>query len=77
MKKKYKKFATMEEYTPWIKNYPGFRKGKVGEIPPCTFGEPIIDFLNKQYVKQALHVPVVAPAWDLCRSEGGSFKYTK
>ena len=51
MKKKYKKFATMEEYTPWIKNYPGFRKGKVGEIPPCTFGEPIIDFLNKQYVK--------------------------
>lgn len=42
---KYKKFATYEDYTPWIKNFPGMQK-RLKDLPPCTFGEPIIKFLN-------------------------------
>ena len=58
-------------------------------LPPCTFGEPIIEYLNSQTVKTALHIPNNAFEWDLCsefistsyeRGEEGSvwlYKYLK
>ena len=35
-------------------------------LPPCTFGDPIIDYLNDPKVKKALHIPSNALEWDLC-----------
>lgn len=74
--KRYKKYATYEEYTPWIKNYPGY-KHRLQEVPPCVLGGPVIEFMNKQYVREALHIPPRAPDhWDLCRSLP-EFNYTE
>jgi hypothetical protein len=52
------------------------------ELPPCTFGTPIIEYLNRQDVKKALNIPDNIPRangtkydWDLCRSEEDDFFY--
>mmetsp|Transcript_18150 Transcript_18150/g.31023 ORF Transcript_18150/g.31023 Transcript_18150/m.31023 type:complete len:297 (-) Transcript_18150:45-935(-) len=63
-----RKFATARDYTPWM----FAKKGRVGsdgvsELPPCTFGQPIIDYLNNASVKEQLHIPEYVQAWDLCK----------
>lgn len=63
----YKKYATAADYTPW--HYHAARKNAVGELPPCTFGEPIIKYLNTDDVRTALHIPKEYPAWDMCTSD--------
>lgn len=54
----------------------------LGELPPCTFGTPIIQYLNRQDVKDALNIPANIPKyndssldWDLCRNEYDGFFY--
>jgi len=62
--KAYRNFATTQDYTPWI--YTSEGKHKLTGLPPCTFGQPIIDYLNTQEVRQKLHIPDHVQAWTLC-----------
>lgn len=42
----------------------------MGEVPPCIFGAPVIEYLNREDVRQALNIPNKVQAWDLC--QGGN-----
>lgn len=35
-------------------------------MPPCVYGEPVIDYFNRKDVKAALHIPDDIQAWDMC-----------
>ena len=35
-------------------------------LPPCTFGNPIMDYFNRADVRTALHIPSDIQAWELC-----------
>lgn len=54
----------------------------MGELPPCTFGGPIVKYLNDPEVMNALNIPENIPrfntttkTWDLCRSGYDGFNY--
>jgi len=54
--KTYKKAATARDYTPWA--FHTDSEGKhLYELPPCTFGEPIIEYFNNPNVRTLLHIP--------------------
>lgn len=59
---KYKKGYTMLDYTPWLKK----KHQNLGIVPPCVFGGPILDYLNREDVRAALHIPNEYKAWDMC-----------
>jgi hypothetical protein len=65
--KSYKKYYTAADYTPWLKN-------RIGELPPCVYGDPLLAYLNSAEVRSALHIPEQYPAWDMCNSD--TFDYT-
>jgi len=55
---------------------------KLKDLPPCTFGAPIIEYLSNDDVMDALHIPKDAPRapgtknkWDLCRGPSDGFNY--
>ena len=60
---------TQNDYTPWLKR--PVREGEeiLRELPPCTYGSGLLDYLNLDVVRQALHVPNDVQAWDLCTNE--------
>jgi cathepsin A (carboxypeptidase C) len=59
-----RKFMTSKDYTPWLfKN----QKDDSLSLPDCTFGQPILDYLNNVTVKQQLHIPEYVQAWDMCK----------
>ena len=41
--------------------------------PPCVYDEPVSNYMNNKTVRDALHIPADAPAWELCSS---SINYT-
>lgn len=56
-KKTYKRGMTMQEYTPWMK--------------PRTLKSPLLfdyvtDYVNREDVRTAMHIPVAYPAWNQC-----------
>jgi len=54
--KTYKKSWTAKEYTPWA--FPKIdAKHNLKELPPCTFGDPIIAYFNRADVRSLLHIP--------------------
>ena len=61
----HKRFSSSREYTPWL-----FRKhgDSPNELPPCTFGAPLIAWANSDKVREQLHIPSKVQAWDLCTS---------
>lgn len=62
--KTHKRFSSSREYTPWT-----YRKSDdTNELPPCTFGEPLIEWANNEKVRDQLHIPSKVQAWDLCTS---------
>jgi hypothetical protein len=72
--KKYKRHYTTKDYSPWFyerRDKEGVLKGGLGELPPCTFGVPIIDWVNQESVRNALNIPDSIQAWDLCTSDIG------
>jgi len=73
--KAYKKGYTALDYTPWLfRNVPEDKKHLM-ELPPCTFGEPLIEYFNNAEVLLALHIIPGIQAWDMCQS-APTWKYT-
>lgn len=74
--KPYKKFFTAADYTPWL--FKGSKKGELGEIPPCVFGQELIDYFNDQRVKDALNIkPEFDQKWALCADDPWSYDALK
>ena len=74
------KHFSSRDYTPWL--YPKSRES-ANELPPCTFGYPIMDYLNRADVREAFHVAPEVGTWELCTnnihykigSEGSQWVY--
>ncbi len=64
--KTYKKSYSAADYTPWL--FKSLDKNLLRDLPPCTWGDPIIDYFNQAEVRQALHIPDSIQAWDFCTS---------
>ena len=67
----HKRYITQNEYTPWLqrevaKDFQGHPILK--ELPPCTWGSGLLDWMNLSDTRQALHIPDNVQAWDLCQS---------
>ena len=60
---------TQNDYTPWLRRPVRENEEILRELPPCTYGSGLLDYLNLDVVRQALHVPNDVQAWDLCTSE--------
>lgn len=54
---------SMLRYTNWLKHKV---KTNYGEIPPCVEWAGLVNYLTNSTVREALHIPASAPAWDLC-----------
>ena len=63
----HQKIASPADYTPWVKG-PKKNPKALGELPPCTFGSELLDYMNKSEVRQAMHIPDYVQAWDLCKT---------
>jgi hypothetical protein len=59
--KTYKRGMTMSEYTPWATH---ILQGQDDII----LGDYVSDYMNRQDVREALHIPVSYPAWEMCSS---------
>ena len=67
--KAYKKGYTSQEYTPWLyRHFGDEEKKRLLDLPPCTFGIPLIDYFNREDVRSLLHIPTTVQAWDMCTS---------
>lgn len=64
-----KRGFTQNDYTPWLKRPVRENDDMLRELPPCTYGSGLLDYLNLDVVRQALHVPNDVQAWDLCTNE--------
>mmetsp|Transcript_63889 Transcript_63889/g.88218 ORF Transcript_63889/g.88218 Transcript_63889/m.88218 type:complete len:384 (-) Transcript_63889:87-1238(-) len=64
-----KKSFTAADYTPWAFRAPTQEEHRLTGLPPCTFGNPIIDYLNSSEVRDALHIPDSIQSWDLCKDD--------
>ena len=60
--------ALRSDYTPWLWKHPN-TKQRLMELPPCTWGQPLIDYLGRTDVRDALHIPSTVQAWDLCTND--------
>jgi hypothetical protein len=76
--KTYKNYYTSADYTPWA--YPKFsvehnlessQHALLGMVPPCVYATPIIDYLNREDVRENLHIPTNVQAWEYCTDEIG------
>jgi len=77
----YKKVFTAAQYTPWVSLLKGKKnssesttKDSSNELPPCIYGQPVTDYLNRQDVKDALHIPSDVGTWEMCKDED-NFSY--
>lgn len=62
--KPYKTSFSAKDYTPWL--FKNRLTGKrLQELPPCIYGEPVIDYFNDPVVRAALHIDIATP-WDMC-----------
>lgn len=52
---------TAADYTPFLS-----KSNRANMLPSCTFGNPILDYLNRADVRDALNIPSNIQAWDLC-----------
>ena len=62
--KRYQRGVRPEQYAPWIKKNPLFKKAivaEVGDIP-----DPMGDYLNRADVRAALHIPISVQGWEGC-----------
>ena len=66
-KRTHQQYISAADYTPWL---PRFQKkgSKLNELPPCTFGSSLLDYMNSDAVREAMHIPDYVQAWDLCKT---------
>jgi len=67
-----RKGVTAAQYTPWL-----FTEEQLADssgLPPCTFGEPIMEYFDRDDVREALHVSDKIGEWELCTS---NIQYTR
>ena len=77
----HKKGFTARDYTPWLfrtREQKGLVRSSaderpVGELPPCTFGIPLMDFMNDPEVRTQMHIPEYVQNWTMCKDD---FNYT-
>jgi len=54
-----KKGMTAQEYTPWL--FPKVDSEENDDlsdsIPPCLYGTPVVEYMNRDDVRTALHIP--------------------
>jgi len=64
----YKRHYTAADYTPWL--FESFTNSNGAEnspsIPPCIYGTPVADYLNREDIRELLHIPDYVQAWELC-----------
>lgn len=54
--KTYRRHYTTKDYTPWAYNKK-LLKEDVNPLGYCTFGLPMIDYINREDVRHLLHIP--------------------
>jgi len=65
--KTYRRQYTNRDYTPWFYEKQSAKIQKyLGDLPPCSYVLPIIDWINRKDVRDALHVPDLVQAWEMC-----------
>jgi hypothetical protein len=69
----HKRGWTQNEYTPWLRRPTRSGDDILRDLPPCTYGSGLLNYLNLDVVRQALHVPDSVQAWDLCRSQDWNY----
>ena len=67
-KRDHQQFVTASDYTPWVHQL----TPTLGETT-CTFGTSLLDYMNSDAVRTALHIPSSVRSWDLCKT-GSSYK---
>jgi hypothetical protein len=63
-----KTYYTAQDYTPWLKR-PLKQKHLKSSLPPCTWGTPLQEWMNKWEVRSQLNIPAYIQAWQLCTDE--------
>jgi len=63
--KTYKRVFTAADYTPWL--YKNNKGENLRETPPCVDGAFVHDFLNRDAVKNALHIMEDVGVWEMCQ----------
>ena len=61
---------TASKYTPFLNRNKGF-----GDIPPCIYAKPILDYFNNPTVMKQLNILPEANPWDMC-VDPADFNYT-
>ena len=56
----YKKGMTMSEYTPWVKHLKSSNE--------VILGDYLSDYMNREDVRKAFHVPTDVQTWEMCSS---------
>lgn len=60
--RKYKRGMTMAEYTPWLKHVNASSSTHL-------IGDGLSDYVNREDVRAALHIPTTVPAFEQCSSK--------
>lgn len=68
--KKAKKGFTAKDYTPWRfpKDNDESNDDPADSLPPCLYGVPVVDYMNRDDVRRALHIPDGVQDWEMCTS---------
>lgn len=66
VEKTYTRGFTLQEYTPWAKH--------LLTDTPHVLGMSLSDYVNKQEVRDALHIPTNMKGWNQC-ANGAGFTY--
>lgn len=61
---KYRRVFTAADYTPWL--YKNNKGEKLRETPPCVDGAFVHEFLNRDAVRNALHIMDEVKSWEMC-----------
>ena len=69
---------TAADYTPWTHWAKKQSNPKaLKELPPCTFGSSLLDYMNSDAVRTAMHIPAFVQAWALCTSDSNYISETE
>ena len=64
----HQQYVSAADYTPWLAMNRKKSGTQLNELPPCTFGSALLDFMNSDEVRKAMNIPDYVQAWDLCKT---------